>query len=364
MKHIKPQNNRQIVLRSLSIGLAGGIVGWLIKMPLAWMLGPMLLTIIVSLAGVKCCIPSSMSKIFKGIVGIILGTAINTETVERIVDWPVSIGMVALGILLTSAVVSLYYRRIAKFDLMTSAAAALPGSITSLPAIAINMGAHPQRTILPQLLRVALVVTCVPPIYLTWQGIPSFVEPELTEPQASMLFWVGEELWILLFAPLGWYIAQLIKIPVPQMLGPMLITAGFTLAGFEVQLPVWLIGTAFLVLGTGIGARFYGMPFKTVFTTGRHALAGTLLGFAGIAIVGVLIHSVTGVPLPVAMLAVTPGGIAEMALLAAALGVDPVFVTFHQVTRTVVLNFVAPFIFNWITRRSANLVDDHNKGDS
>ncbi len=349
-KIIKLPTDTVLITRTLGIGLAGGLFGWAVDMPLAWMLGPMLFTIVVSLAGLKCSLPSGMGKIFKGAVGIILGTAINTETMERVIEWPVSIALVAIGLLVTAAGVAWYYRRVGRFDWMTAAAASLPGSITSIPAIAISMGAHPQRTILPQLLRVALVVTCVPPIYLAWQGTPPSIKPGLGGADAMMVFWLGEGMWIALFAPLGWYIAKRIKIPVPQMMGPMLMTAGFTLAGFEIQLPAWLIGMTFLVLGTGIGTRFYGMPLKALLGTGRHALAGTLLGFAGIGAVGLIIHYVTGVSLPVAMLAVTPGGIAEMALLATALGVDPVFVTFHQVTRTVVLNFVAPFVFSWISR--------------
>lgn len=339
--------------RSLGIGLIGGVTGSVIGMPLAWMLGPMLAAIVVSLAGVRMMIPTTLGKVFKAVIGIMLGTAITPETLERIIEWPVSIALVAAGVLSVAALVSIYYQRIGNFDRLTAVAASLPGAISSIPPMAISMGADPQRTILPQLLRVAMIVVLVPPLYLAWQGEPAVAsETSLLSMLPTRAFWLGEGLWILLFAPLGWSIGRLIRLPVPQLLGPMIIAAGFTLAGFSIVIPPWLFAMTFLVLGTSIGARFYQMPIGTLFGTGRHALFGTLLTFAGIGGVGVIIHTVTGAPLPVALLAVTPGGIAEMALLATALGVDPVFVTFHQVTRAILLNFLAPFIFAWIQGRS------------
>ena len=312
------------------------------------MLGPLLLTMVLSINGISAKIPGGLTDTFKGVVGILLGTSITPETMHRLVDWPMSLLIVITGLLLVSGLVALFYYRLCGFDRITAAAAALPGSINAIPAIAIGMGADAQRTILPQLLRVALVVTCVPPIYLMWQGYAS--AGSAVGQSANGFDWLGQGLWIVLVAPLGWLTAKRLRLPVPQLLGPMIVAAGLSLAGFVIELPAWLTALTFLVLGTSIGARFHNMRLRTLFGTGRHALAGTLLTFAGVALTGLAIHHFTGVALPVALLAVVPGGIAEMALLATALGVDPVFVTFHQVLRSVLLNSIAPFIFQWAVR--------------
>ncbi len=336
-------------MRSLALGSLGGGVAHFMGIPLAWMLGPLLLTMLLSLNGVNAKVPGYLTNTFKGVVGILLGTAITPETMHRLVDWPMSLLIVVIGLLVVSAVVALFYSRICGFDRITAAAAALPGSINAIPAIAIGMGANAQRTILPQLLRVALVVTCVPPLYLLWQGQIG-AAPEVETLGHDGFDFLGQGLWVCLVAPLGWLVAKRIRIPVPQLLGPMLVAAALSLAGFSIQLPAWLTALTFLVLGTSIGARFHDMRLRTLFGTGRHALAGTLLTFFGVALIGLAIHHITGVPLPVALLAVVPGGIAEMALLATALGVDPVFVTFHQVLRSVLLNSIAPFVFQWAVR--------------
>mgnify|MGYP002152434350 CR=1 FL=1 len=312
----------------------------------------MLLAIVLSLSGVRMQIPGALNKTFKSVVGVMLGTAMTPQTLDRVFEWPISIAMVVVGILSVAALVSLYYQRIGRFDPLTAAAASLPGAISSIPSIAIGMGADAQRVTIPQLLRVALVVLCVPPLYLAWQGAPAGVGASIGGMAwYTRDFWLGEGLWIMALVPAGWYLGKLIKLPVPQLLGPMIVSASFTLAGFSIALPAWLYAMTFLIIGTSIGTRFYQMPLRTLFGTGRHAVAGTLLTFAGISSVGVIIHLTTGVSLPVALLAVTPGGIAEMALLATALGIDPVFVTFHQVVRAVLLNFIAPFIFAWVKRR-------------
>lgn len=318
------------------------------------MLGPLLVTMVLSLSGVEAKIPRPLSDIFKGVVGILLGTAITPETMHRLVDWPMSLLIVVLGLLVVSSGVGLFYHRLCGFDRITAAAASLPGSINAIPAIAIGLGADAQRTILPQLLRVALVVTCVPPIYLMWQGQAGAVD--LPGQSGSGMDWLGEGLWVVLIAPVGWWIARRIRLPVPQLLGPMVVAAGASLLGVTVALPDWLTALTFLVLGTGIGARFHNMRLRTLFGTGRHALTGTLLTFFGVGLTGLAIHQVTGVALPVALLAVVPGGIAEMALLATALGVDPVFVTFHQVLRSILLNSIAPFVFQWAVRDQPPIV--------
>jgi uncharacterized membrane protein AbrB (regulator of aidB expression) len=54
----------------------------------------------------------------------------------------------------------------------------------------------------------------------------------------------------------------------------------------------------------------------------------------------------------VALLALAPGGIGEMAILAVALNIDPVFVAFHHLLRMVTLMIIAPFWARWLLRHA------------
>jgi membrane AbrB-like protein len=61
-----------------------------------------------------------------------------------------------------------------------------------------------------------------------------------------------------------------------------------------------------------------------------------------------------GPPFAVLLLAFVPGGIAEMCLVALALGQDVAFVSTHHVVRVVLVIMLAPPIFRMIGRREGN----------
>ncbi|WP_167855992.1 AbrB family transcriptional regulator [Natronospirillum operosum] len=337
------------VTRSLLLGFAGGAVAAWFDLPLAWMLGALVFTMVLSLGGVEISIPKPFKTSCRMAVGVILGAAVNPETLSRVGEWPVSLALVVAGVMLMAVLSTLYYRHVARFDTLTSVSASLPGAISTIPMIAIDMGADPRKMVLPHLFRITLIILIIPPLFTLWQGSGS---GRLVAAEQGIDWW-GVHLWALLLVPGAWYLGRLIRLPIPELTGPMILAAGLSLGGFSVTLPDWLFAVTFVVLGASIGGRFYRMPMSTLLGTGRHALVGNLVTLATTGLVALIIHWLTGVPLPVALLAVVPGGIAEMAILAAVLGVDPVFVTFHQIFRSVLINSSAPFILNRVRRHVA-----------
>lgn len=326
--------------RAWGIGLVGGGLASWAGIPLAWMLGPLFAAMLISLAGISLSMPSPLRIGSRGMVGMLLGSAVTPETFDRVGQWPFSLMLMVLGLLLMSVLTASYYRGIGGFDRLSAVSASLPGAISNIPAIAIRMGANGPKVVLSHLARVTLVIMVVPPLYMAWQGLDASLEGG--NPTSWNL--LGEHLWILPVALPAGFLARRLSLPVPEMIGPMITAAILSLMGYRLALPEWLLAGTFLVLGTTIGARFYNMPLSLLVGTGRHALLGTLVTLATAVAVAVVMHAVLGVPLAVALLAVIPGGLAEMALLAAALGVDPVFVTFHQIARSILLNAMAPFV--------------------
>lgn len=321
------------------MGLIAGMLASLAKVPLPWMLGPLGAAMIASLFGIKLNIPAQLRNGSRSMVGLILGATVTMETLDRVHEWPLSLLLLVLGATLITALSSLYFFYIARFDRLTSVSASLPGAISSIPLVAIQMGANPRQVVLPHLFRITLIVLLVPPLFAAWQGI----ELDVRSNGFELDPW-GKNLWILLTVPPAWLLAKLIRFPIPELTGPLFTSAALSLAGYQLGLPDWLFALTFILLGSSIGVRFYGMPWQMLIGTGRHALVGTFLTLAISAFVAFGIHHLMGVPLPVALLAVTPGGIAEMAILAAALGVDPVFVAFHQIFRSILLNLLSPFL--------------------
>ncbi len=336
--------------RSLLIGLAGGVVAAVLGMPLAWMLGSLIAAMLVSLGGIEVSVSKPLRSLSRGVVGMLLGASVTQETLSRVSDWPLSLLLLVLGITLICVLATAYYRYVAGFDRLTALSASLPGALNSIPMVAIELGANPRQVVLPQLFRVALVILLVPPLFSLWQGL----DVTSTTGSSRGSGWWGEYLWILLAGLPAWYFARKLRFPIPDFLGPMLVSAGLSMAGYSLVLPVWLFALTFVLMGTSIGARFHKMPVSQLLGTGGHALAGTLVALAASVVIGLCIHWLVEVPLPVAMLAVVPGGVAEMAILATALGVDPVFVTAHQLFRSILINATAPFILKVLGVKRSN----------
>lgn len=328
------------VTRSLILGFLGGAVAAWFGLPLAWMLGALIFTMFLALGGVEIIIPKSLKTGSRAVVGVILGASVGPETLNRVNEWPISLALVLVGVVLMAVMSALYYRHVAKFDTLTSVSASLPGAISTIPMVAIEMGADPKKMVLPHLFRITLIILVIPPLFAIWQG-GNDISVVASEKGID---WWGQNLGILLLVPLVWYVGRIIRLPIPELTGPMILAAGFSLADYGLILPDWLFAITFVVLGASIGGRFYRMKVSTLFGVGRHALVGNVVTLSTTVFVALLIHWATGVPVPVALLAVVPGGIAEMAILAAVLGVDPVFVTFHQIFRSVLINSSAPFI--------------------
>lgn len=336
------------LLRTVIVGIIFGSLANFLGVPLPWMLGPLFGCAMLSIAGFRLGVPSKLTLGSRMAIGMILGATIDGDTLARVSQWPTSLLMLFVGMGLAITAAAIYYRLVPQYDKLTAVAASLPGGLANITAVALQMGANVPATVVAQLLRVSLVVMTVPPLYMFWIGADGMA----MGPGSNGLDWSGQHIWIVLGAVPAYMLGRAVRLPVAEMLGPMILATVMNLMGYQLVMPIWMFAATFIVLGSSIGARFYGLELRVLLGYGRHAVAGTGLLLTGTFLLALAIAHVTGVPLYVALLAVMPGGIAEMAILATVLGVDPVFVTFHQVFRSVVLNSSAPFILRWCSRKS------------
>lgn len=326
-------------LRTAAIGGAGGAVATWFNVPLSWMLGALFATAAFALAGMKLDMPKPLKLGSRMFIGLILGAAINADTFARIGQWPASLALMVGGIAFITFLTALYYNRAAGFDRLTAASASFPGGLSSITAVAIEQGANGPASVMGQLFRLTAIVVLVPILYAFWLG-----KPTTMPAQEGLVFWIGQNLWIVPLAVPAWWLGRLVRLPAAEMLAPMILAGGLGVAGFPLELPIWLFAMVFVVLGSSIGARFRGITGRMMAALGGHSIIATTFSLALVVGLAFPVAWVADVPVYVALLAVAPGGIAEMAVLAAVLGVDPVFVTFHQAFRSIMLHVIAPFV--------------------
>jgi len=337
--------NTKALATSLSVGALGGALFQLTGLPLAWMLGPLIANLLVSSQGVKVAIPEPLRNVFLAVMGMVLGSQVTPQLAHRVLDWPVSAALLLVGVAASTAAAAAWYRRCG-FDPVSAWFGASPGAMTAMILLGEKCGGDPQGIAVAQSLRVILVILFLPPLFWAYEG-----GGEGAGPVHSGL----EHGWMLLLIPLILPLGRWLRIPSSALLAPLLIAA--LLSGFDIAslaLPGWGMNVMLWVLGSAIGSRFQGMTRRLLGRYLWQSGVATLLALLVLALFAELIHHLLGVGRDVALLALAPGGIGEMAILAVALNIDPVFVAFHHLLRMVTLMIIAPFWARWLLRHSTS----------
>lgn len=330
---------------SLIVGAAGGTLFQLTGLPLAWMLGPLIANLLASSQGVKVSVPEPLRNIFLAAMGLVLGSQVTPQLAHRVLDWPVSAALLLMGVAASTAVAAAWYRRCG-FDPVSAWFGASPGAMTAMILLGEKCGGDPQRIAVAQSLRIILVILVLPPLFWAYEGGGEGIGPV----QSGL-----EHGWMLLMIPLLLPLGRWLRIPSPALLAPLLVAA--LLSGVDIAsltLPEWGMNLMLWVLGSAIGSRFQGMTRRLFGRYLWQSGVATLLALIVLALFAELIHQLLGVGRDVALLALAPGGIGEMAILAVALNIDPVFVAFHHLLRMVTLMMIAPFLARWLLRHTTS----------
>jgi uncharacterized membrane protein AbrB (regulator of aidB expression) len=68
------------------------------------------------------------------------------------------------------------------------------------------------------------------------------------------------------------------------------------------------------------------------------------------ALFGEAVEATLGIPFSAALLAFSPGGLAEMSLIALSLDIDAAYVSSHHIVRIFMIVLAAPFLFRLFSR--------------
>ena len=332
--------------KSLSIGAVGGVLFDMAGLPLAWMLGPLVLNLIASIGNVQVAVPENLRLVFLGVLGLALGSQVTPELVERIVDWPISGALLLIGVAVSTSVCAAWFRR-RGFDSVTAWFSAAPGAMTAMIMMGEASGGDPRRVAISQSLRIILVLLILPPLFWFYEGGAGSTPAAQQDEGFSAAY-------LLLALPILIPLGMKLKIPTPALLLPLAFSAllsGFSVAQFH--MPGWGMNLMLLVLGCAIGSRFRGLSLSLLRKHLFESFVATLLSLLILAMFAELVHWLLEVPRDVALLAMAPGGIGELAILAVALNLDPMFVAFHHLLRIVALMAIAPLWARFlIARRS------------
>ena len=343
------------VWRALAVGTLGGAAASAFNLPLAWMMGAMLASGATAAAGMSGRIPQNLRRIVLAIAGIYIGAGVTPDLLNRMGKLPISLGLLTLYVSVATLAAALIFRRLMKTTRTTACCAAVPGGLSVAVAMAENRG-DDRFIALMHMTRASLVVVAIPLLVKTTGGFDEALAAKGDEIwswdyKAELTNWRGLA-EVALTTGLVAGVGMMLKLKAPAFL---LLAAGISattriLGWVEVRPPDFPLNGAMVVLGAAVGSGCHIMRGKGIFlilTVGALVVMGMLGLSVLFATVG---SSIMDMPFYLALLFFTPGGVAEISLIAVALGADPPLVALHQTLRLLLILVAAPMVIALASR--------------
>ncbi|MFV0492479.1 MAG: AbrB family transcriptional regulator [Pseudorhodobacter sp.] len=328
------------LLLTLAIAALGGLVAWLLHLPLPWLMGSLVGIALLAILGLRPLgqpihMPTPLRQAFVPVIGVAIGGNFTTEILQQLGNWIPSLLALCLYIPLAHFVAYRIYR-FGGIDRLTSYYGTIPGGLIESVTMGEEKGADRGMLVLMQFLRLIVTIMAVPLIFalLTGGSVGSGAGVEMVGADHALSL---RDIAVLVVAGGGGYwLAHRLRFPAAVMTGPILASAIAHLTGLvEGVPPGWVINMTQVVIGAGLGAGFAGMAGATLRKGAGLATisTGTLLllawGFA------ILLREVIDQPASAIFLAFAPGGITEMSLIALGLQISVIYVAAHHVVRIV-----------------------------
>jgi len=334
---------------ALSIGAVGGFVFTKLTMPLPWMLGAMLFNTVAALMKAPVAPPVKIRPGMVLVLGVLLGSGFTPDMLDRAGQWVTSLGLLAVYIAAVGAAVVPFYMIVGGFDRTTAYFSGMPGGLQEMLTIGHAMGGNDRMIALTHASRILLVVFAVAFWFRLVEGLEM---GDRSRFGVSILDVAPIDLLILAACgAVGWPLARLLRFPAPMLVGPMLVSAAVHLAGLTASKPpIELVNFAQLILGTIIGCRFLGTELREFRRVILLSLGATGVMMAVTALFTWIVSHLSHIDSILVLLAYSPGGLAEMSLVALALQADVAYVAMHHTVRIALVVIGAPLVFRIMRR--------------
>ncbi len=325
------------LLPIFAFGLIGGFGAWLIGVPMPFLLG--------GVFGAACFVLCyerngrqlpKLSRwirlVFMSIIGAMIGSRFSPELLTLLPQFWISGLALIPFILLAHAGSYTIMRRLGGYEKLDAYFAALPGGIIDSTALAEQAGADLRIVTAQHFIRIIMVVSTVPLLFLFIQG--DAVGSLGGQSMATSHYDAIDVLLLLSIALVGLFIGTLTNLPVSHMLGPLLLSLALSVGGVvEIDVPPWLGHVAQYMVGTALGAQFSGVSRRLLVRGfGMGLLSGTYMLCLAATFAIILVQFVPA-DFGAMFISFAAGGLAEMSLIALSLNFNPVVVALHHLVR-------------------------------
>ncbi len=333
----------------IAISVPSAMIAEFFNVPLAWFLGPMLITSLASLNGFRTEMPRLVLSSTLILLGLYIGNYIDKSLFSQIHQWLWTSLIMLFYIILSVFIVSKYLQKFSKYDRKTSIFSAAPGALGPLMILAEDEKSDLSQVATSHLIRLIIIITIFPFIVNSFYEVDNIkvIDEEMVNQNIYhlIILIISSIILIIFFDKL--------KIPAALLAGT-LFASGFLqiseLATYKLNSNV--IDYCLLILGSSVGCRFADKTFGEIANNALHSFVATFL----LVILGLIAAIVAGLFIDknffTLLLSYCPGGIYEVAVIAIFFDLDPEFVSFHHIIRLLMILFVVPLILRFIEKKT------------
>ena len=146
----------------LIISTPSAIVADYFNIPLAWFLGPMIVTSIAALSGLKIIMPKIVLSFILIILGLHIGNYIDQNLFNQMINWIWTSLIMLIYIIICILVVSKYLQKFSGYDKKASIFSAAPGALGPLMILAESEKTDLSQVATSHLIRLIIIITVIP----------------------------------------------------------------------------------------------------------------------------------------------------------------------------------------------------------
>jgi membrane AbrB-like protein len=326
----------------------GAVAFVVLGLPLPFLLGPMFACLLAALAGVNMLGAGQFGIFMRTFLGVAVGASITPALVSRLPEIATSLLFVPLFLMVVGALGYPLLRFVFRFDPATAWYSAMPGGLQDMLVFGEEAGGDPRALSLIHATRIVVLVSCAPIVMQIVWGLDLSVAPG--KPMST----VGPTQTALMVVAgvVGWKFFERIGMFGASILGPMILTAGLSLAGvIQARPPSEVIQASQFFIGIAVGVKYVGITRKELRVNVVAGLVyAVVLGIICAAFFALVVFLGLAPSLDAA-LAFLPGGQAEMVVIAIIAESDLTYIVSHHVLRIFLVVLLAPVLARLVFRR-------------
>ena len=341
-----------------------GFVGDRVGVPVAWLVGPMVASVVLSLSGAPP-LPSTapLFPTVQAIIGATLSATFTLDSFAPIAAHWIPIAGSVVAVLIVSILAGLVLHRLAAIDIATASLGTIPGGASGMVAMSDELGGDARLVAFLQYARLVIVIISI-------AILARVLDPDVPELHQALASGEGDPLLVryglaVLVAGVGGWLGVKLRLPAGALVGAMVVGLIPGLIGVgPLAWPSFVLAGAYLILGSNVGARFDRSVIRRLWALLPYGLA-FISGLVVIcAAIGWVLHASTDLDLLTALLATSPGGIDAATIAALDTGANVAMVASIQMARLLLMVLAGPLIIRKLVVRCPPVTMVHTTDDS